>query len=124
MINGAVAYNGGGDPDYRAKIEEAWELITGARFAGPDTGATAEPAEIVGTIRGFESLREWGGSQCQAFVEPDSDPGAEEVVFTDAHNIQTLLETAFVSQSVVTLRVVDDGSPGCRTVVQVKFERP
>ena len=29
MIDGAVAYNGGGDPKYREKIEAAWKLITG-----------------------------------------------------------------------------------------------
>jgi hypothetical protein len=124
MINGAVAYNGGGDPNYRRKIEEAWELITrGLFFARPGPGVADEPAEIVGTIRGFESLSDEGGNQCQAFVELGPDSGAEEAVFTDAHSIQTLLETAFVSQSVVTLRVVDDGSPGRRKVVQVKFER-
>ena len=29
MINGAAAYNGGGDPNYRTKIFDAWKLITG-----------------------------------------------------------------------------------------------
>jgi len=31
MIDGAVAYNGGGDPQYQQKIEDAWTLITGPK---------------------------------------------------------------------------------------------
>lgn len=85
------------------------------------SGNLNNSVEITGTIRGLDGQAFPGLRQCQAFVSDSA--GHETEVVTDVSDLQSLLETAFVTRSEVT--IVYEPRAGARNEVrQVRFNIP
>jgi hypothetical protein len=98
---------------HRFNLEEILE-----RNRGRKDGGSARH-EVAGSIRGLDGMNFPQNTGCQAFLR-SSD--GEIVLFTNSPRMQTLLETAFETQSKVT--AVYELINGRHTILQLRFNHP
>ncbi|HEX8662587.1 MAG TPA: hypothetical protein VF744_00995 [Beijerinckiaceae bacterium] len=107
LVNGAVAYNGGGDPHYREKIEDALELIGDIEpflDAAPQALATARS----GPSGGPADLGEMARALIKELTSTVFSDGASQAMFPGG-----------IGSVRVSMRSGDPGNPGVSAELEI-----